>query len=243
MFLSSAALLILGCVQAPQAPKGLPINPWLQGYLLSSSTKVETEALKELSPNNNHLGQQFSVQVKASGNFHIDLRSYYFDADLILRDSEGKILAENDDGWIHTHSRLENLNLESGKTYQLWICSAHGDTGAFEVICRPGSPIRLTPKEQAIKLIEDRFKAIEVLESNEGADSPRLAGPLRTLVFYLWRNCRSKEAVPIAERAVAHSKLINGEKHAETTFAVLLAPFTEGARGDLVGLPELVHAF
>lgn len=82
------------------------------------------------------LSKVFTVQLEAGQTYQFNLMSPAFDAYLYLEDSEGVVLAQNDDGGEGTNSRIVHEAAEDG-TYRLIATSLSGNgVGAFTVSVR-----------------------------------------------------------------------------------------------------------
>ena len=69
-----------------------------QGAIAKSDPVVETETLRALYGDTPVRGKRHVVEVPGPGTYCVELRSYVFDAFLVLRDRDGNVLLENDDG-------------------------------------------------------------------------------------------------------------------------------------------------
>lgn len=153
----------------------LPLVPGepASGTIVDEDPVIRTEILLERYRNAPVLGQTFALQVERGGPHCIDMWGYGFDAYLVLRDADGKVLAEDDDGMAGTDARLV-LDLEAGKPYRLEVCALHGQRGRYEVELYAGKPDpshALTWSEEAIaqriaQVFEaDKVDKVKVVES------------------------------------------------------------------------------
>jgi len=110
--------------QEPQDLPVLQVGTAIEGAITDSAPAVHTPTLDsgghEATPT---VGVSWSIQVAESGSYHLDLRSYAFDGYLVLRDADGKLLAEDDDGLIGVHSRIV-VELEAGLEYRVTACAS-----------------------------------------------------------------------------------------------------------------------
>jgi len=186
-----------------QAGQPLPVlNPGapLEGEVTEASPVVETPALKKSYTDAPVLGETFAFQVPASGPWHLDLRSYFFDAYLVLRDGEGKLLAEDDDGLIGLHSRIV-AKLKVGELYSVTACALHGARGAFDLRLEPGRPGPLSPREQAQAGLAEAKARLKAMEGTFGPDDLQTGAALTHLGFLYWRSGRYARALPMMQRA------------------------------------------
>jgi len=68
------------------------------------------------------VGRTFRIEIEERGPYTIELRSYLFDAYLVLRGETGEILAEDDDGAVGIHSRV-TVELDPAKIYLVDACA------------------------------------------------------------------------------------------------------------------------
>src|SRR5689334_9440937 len=104
-------LLVALCIAiAPVAfAQGLPVvrpGDVVLGDIADGDPVVETETLRTRYMDETVLGKAYRLEVDAAGTFTVELRSCFFDAYLVLRDEDGRVLAEDDDGLIGQQSRL-----------------------------------------------------------------------------------------------------------------------------------------
>ncbi|NQU50252.1 MAG: hypothetical protein HQ519_16500 [Planctomycetes bacterium] len=78
----------------------------VEGMVTDEAPVVVTEELETNYKKAPTLGVDFDFVPPETGNYYFDLRSYDFDAYLILRNSNNQLLAEDDDGLLGTHSRI-----------------------------------------------------------------------------------------------------------------------------------------
>lgn len=212
------SVLMLGLPQSPTHSDPLPLNQWSAGKLTIQNGQAQSAQLTSLSPDSPHYSKAYIIQVPHDGIYSCQLRSYTFDAYLILKDPDGNILAENDDGGIGTHAQLSPISLRAGIRYQLLACSVHGGTGWFEVALHtdaaPSHPV-----DEDVAKIQDLLYGVDWLKSKEGEFSPMLESPLSSLVFLLWKQRRFQEALPYAQQAVDLARHLHGDQHVTTAFA------------------------
>ena len=84
----------------------LRVGETVQGEITDEDLVVHTPTLDANYTEAPTVGKTFLIEVEESGSYYIDLRSYFFDAYLVLRDGDGNVVAEDDDGLIGLHSRI-----------------------------------------------------------------------------------------------------------------------------------------
>jgi len=188
--------------QEPTAPDPphLEVGVPLEARITGEDPVIETETLLR-SYSSAPRGKTLRLEVEESGPYHIDLRSWLFDAYLVLRNADGNVLAEDDDGLLGTHSRIVH-ELEAGASYRVDACALHGGTGAFEVMLRSGIPAELSPVEKTRLAIEDAREGFRRIEAHRGPDHPAVARSLNNLAGLLGRQGLSAEARPLYERSL-----------------------------------------
>jgi len=80
-------LVLLLCQAGPPRPVLKP-GALLEGEVTDRSALVTTPTLAKSYTDAPVLGETFTFQVPHSGPWHLDLRSYFFDAYLVLREGQ-----------------------------------------------------------------------------------------------------------------------------------------------------------
>src|SRR5262245_129822 len=106
------------------------------------------------------VGRAFRVDVSDPGPYHVELRSDFFDAYLVLRDDSGAVLAEDDDGLVVTDSLL-GFEARPGARLRVEACALHGERGTFELTLKAGSPAALTAEQRLASGIDVLRKRVE----------------------------------------------------------------------------------
>jgi len=205
-------LLLLLSLQSPQGLPHLQPGQPLKGEVTDHSPPVETPTLKKSYADAPVVGETYTLQVPESGPWHLDLRSYFFDAYLVLRESEGGLLAEDDDGLIGTQSRIV-ADLEVGRECRVTVCALHGGRGGFELTLSSGKPVPLSPREKAEADLADARDRVKATETARGAESLETALALNVLAIFLQRQGRYREAEDLDKRALAIREKIQGPEH------------------------------
>ncbi len=205
-------LLLLQTQQTPGSSAILKPGKPLEGKITDQSPLVETPTTKKTFTDAPVRGETFIFQVPESGPWHLDLRSYFFDAYLVLRDAEDRLLAEDDNGLIGVHSRIV-AELESGREYRVVACALHGKRGAFGLLLQAGKPPPLSPKEKAAADLTDARERVRAIEAVQGPDGLGTASALNDLATFLEEDRRYQEARPLFERALAIREKALGPEH------------------------------
>ena len=109
-----AALLSLVLQASAQEPPRLIVGESLEGEITDADPAVHTPTLDVRHTTAPTIGKTFLLAVDEPGTYTLELRSYFFDAYLVLRDESGALLAEDDDGLVGTHARIV-VELEPGQ--------------------------------------------------------------------------------------------------------------------------------
>ena len=215
-----AALIVLSLLataavaQEPAAPGPpvLEVGVPLESEITEADPVMETETLLRGYNDAPIRGRTFLVRVPGSGPYHIDLRSYFFDAYLVLRDAGGNLLAEDDDGLVATHARIV-AELDGGKSYPIEVCALHGRTGPFKLVLREGQPAELSPVEKTRLAILDAREAVQRVETLRGPDHPDVAQTLNNLAALVYAQGLFSEARPLFERSLGIREKALGPDH------------------------------
>jgi len=219
--MSPALLLVLfpTFFQDPQAPPALKPGVLLKGSIPETASQVHTTTLVNNYTDAPVVGLTYRIQVEESGPYHIDFRSYSFDAYLVLRDAEGKLLAEDDDGWVGLQSRIL-IQLERGREYRVTACALHGERGSFELRLEAGRPSTWTPEERRAEEDADWQKRFSWLEKHEGPESLVVALFLYDRANFLSDHFRYRKAEALFRRALAIWEKVLGPDDAQLTPAL-----------------------
>ena len=155
--------LLISCAVASQQSVEMPalgVGQPIGGEIVDGDHVVETDELTALYRQAPTVGRRFLIGVEESGVYHIDLRSYFFDAYIVLRDGEGKVVAEDDDGGIGLHARIV-AELAPEVSYFLEACALHGQRGAFELSLTEGRPTELDARERARADLDDAERRLQ----------------------------------------------------------------------------------
>ncbi len=185
------------------------------GSLGDSAEVVHTPTLDAKYTSAPTVGSAFQVRVSESGPYSIELRSYDFDAYLVLLDSSENALAEDDDGLIGTHALLAQ-NLEANHDYRVIVCALHGARGKFQMEMRQGLPPELSREEKGIAEEADWRARIAHIEVSLDTDTAEYSTALRGLGQFFFRRGEYSNARHQFERALAINEKVLGPKHPDT---------------------------
>lgn len=123
-------------------------------------------------------GLTIALEVPAPGVYHLDLTSHAFDAFLVIEDADGRVLAEDDDGWLEIHARVE-LTLDPASRPVARVRAADGGSGPFVLTLREGPAERLGEPQLAAARCDDARARVAAQESSPA--HPGLAVSLERL--------------------------------------------------------------
>ncbi len=155
-----------------------------------------------------------AVPVETSGTYTIELHSWDFDPYLVLRDADGAVLAEDNDGWMNLHARIVR-DLDAGRVYAVDVVGVRGEFGTFSLKLSQGST---SPTALAVQQA-DLHTGIEHLQRNLDDNIPK-SEILASRAHRVGRVCidqgRFREGEQWFRRAVAIREQVLGTEHADT---------------------------
>jgi len=207
------SIAILLAALMAQEPTVLEVGKPFEGKVTDSAALVHSPILDSGGFSDTPtLGVPLIVTVAESGVYFLELRSFDFDAYLILRDASGRPLAEDDDSSLGTHARIV-FELDADYEYQVSVCALHGSRGAYEVNLNRGVPENLSRVERDREEILNAQRRIEHLKLAKGADSVELVTALNALALLLYSQGDYEKALPLYERSLALTKKVLGPDH------------------------------
>lgn len=187
----------------------------LRDVIVDADDAVHTETLDAGHSSAPTVGKTYVLEVTESGPYSIEMRSHFFDTYLVLRDVEGMLLAEDDDGLLGTHSRLV-IELEAGRRYRVQGCALLGARGDFGLAVSQGRPKELEPQERAKAERENAEERLIAVEEKLGDRHPDVATSLNSLGMLLFAQGDYERALPHLEKALALREEILGLEHSDT---------------------------
>src|SRR5262249_18157654 len=121
---------------------------------------------------------------------------------LILRDERGNLLAEDDDGFLGTHSRIVVEVPAPSCRYLVDACALHGGRGAFVLRLTRGRPRELSELERRDLEVKDAQACMAAVAAEHGEDSIEYGAVLCRAAPVLHFAGRYAEAVPLYEQAL-----------------------------------------
>ncbi len=178
----------------------------------------------------------YRLEIPDAGPHTLELRSDFFDAYLVLRDSAGEILAEDDNGLAGFHARLE---VAGGRFYRVDAVSLDGAAGAFEIRLTPGAPPKPTSRERAEADLAEARRAFEARTNTLGESHERTIAAREELTWQHFIRGEYAEAESLLEGTLRMQRAAYGPEdprvaNSENNLARVLH-----LRGDFAGAKEL----
>lgn len=160
----SSLLLSLTLVLPLSGAKEQGLVALTPGKTLESSVEdgdeaITTEKLAGGYVDQPVLGKSFTLTVKTAGTWRLDLVGHAFDGYLVLRDAQGALVAEDDDGLVGVHARIV-AELAAGQPYVVQAGALHGGRGTFELVAREGAPDPRESVPWSEREIEARIRTV-----------------------------------------------------------------------------------
>ncbi|HEX9792640.1 MAG TPA: tetratricopeptide repeat protein, partial [Planctomycetota bacterium] len=214
---------------APPSPPSLRLGDELAASLDEESSQVRSTQLDAAYGPAPVVGRSFRVIVTEDAVHRIELHSHDFDAYLVLRDAQGTVIGEDDDGGVGRHARVV-ATLKAGHDYRVTACALHGDRSDFRLRLAMGPPPDL---DDAARFLAERADAgrfaeaqpplervLEIHRRLLGAMHPALAGGVNNLAALLAYQGQFEQARPLFEQALAIAEASQGADHPATAFAL-----------------------
>jgi CHAT domain-containing protein/tetratricopeptide (TPR) repeat protein len=198
-------------VRAP--PRELYVGDVIEGEVRADSPVVHTPTLDRSFTDAPVRGVSFELDLPA-GTTTIELRSHFFDAYLVVRDANGELIAEDDDGLLRTHSAVTVTRAQPAEVL-VEACALDDASGRFELAARAGEIAALDPRARAAE-IEDARRAVKECETVLGPEHPDTAGSLNSLATLLESMGQYEEARRPYECALAICEKVLGPEHPDT---------------------------
>lgn len=192
----------------------LAVGEVVGGEVRADLPIVQTKALDETSTDAPVRGVCYRLELRR-GPVTIELRSWFFDAYLVVRDAaSGEVLAEDDDGLLTTHARVVLANDQDRRDVVVAVCALHGELGAYELRAIAGVQAPIIDEAKAAAEPADARARVAALDAPPGAENLALATALETLGFECWRRKRFGEAEAAFARAVPIRERLDGPESA-----------------------------
>ncbi len=209
------ATFILTLALFCQEPHQLNVGESAEGLIGESSERIQTPTLDANYASAPTRGAKWRLRVEESGPYTMELRSYDFDAYLVLWSADGSIVGEDDDGLISTHARLA-VELEAGKEYRVGACALHGLVGEFHLVVRAGHAEALAAADRWQVEAAETEARIEHLRNKFGDDSLEVAEALNQYGIASYQSGHYPEAQAAMEAALEIYERVLGPDHPNT---------------------------
>ncbi|MBC8405651.1 MAG: tetratricopeptide repeat protein [Planctomycetes bacterium] len=211
-----------------QEPVFLEVGKPIDGRIDADSAIAHTPTLDANYTNAPTVSNGYQVVVSESGPYAIELRSYDFDAYLVMADENGTLLAEDDDGLIRTHARVV-VNLEANHKYTVHACALHGARGLFRLQLLDGTPAHVSLKEQQLAERDDLKAALIYFERTVGKETAEFAEAKSLLGAHYYKLGEYGLAQVEWELVLAIRERVFGQEH----------PVTAASANNLASLLEI----
>ena len=231
-----AAITILMLAFLAQGPAILEVGKPIEGIIGVDSPVAHTPTLDASHDSAPAVGNEFQIVIAESGPYTIELRSFDFDAYLVITEWNGALLTEDDDGLFGAHARVV-LNLEAGQKYTVQACALRGERGKFQLQLLAGAVAELSPEERLLAEGAEARARLAQIEKTLGKETAEYADAkdLMGLHYYFLGELRKAQAE--LEDVVAIREKVLGPEHPDTAASLnnLAILFTdqgnsEGAR-------------
>lgn len=201
-----------------QDPHELTLEAPHRGEIRDSDAVLTSPAIQAARMPHPVRGVEIEFVAPRPSNYAFELRSPWFDAVLIVRDAQGKVLAEDDDGLALTDARVV-VPLRAEQIVRLSVGALHGERGSFELTAQESAPGAITAQDRRALELEGLRRRLEVREERFGAESEGLIPALDRLGNALWQRERYREALVVLERALELCRRHFGDRAARTGMA------------------------
>lgn len=197
-----------------ESPTSLELDEPYRDRIALNDPPIVTPTLETLYVKAPTVGQRFTFEATETRRYEISLVSYLFDSYLTLRTSNGKLLAENDDGPISTHALLP-FEATKGETYVIEAGALHGHAGPFELIVRhaqasaPAADFAWLMKQY----VRDEHNRLRAYEIEYGTHHPGTALARVALGAAYFRTFQRHEAHAYFKSSLTDYELAFGPHH------------------------------
>lgn len=200
-------LLFFATLQEGDPSPFLEAGRTVQGMIDDKTPFVETEKLLKKSIRGPTRGVRHLLRIAEAGTYTIELRSIFIDGYLVLRDTEGNVLFENDDGLYGKCARIV-FEADGGKEYRLDACSLNGLVGEYELLLWRGEKPELTSREKVQALLSDGERFMELLKEGRIDETREAAESLENLAVALTNHEEDKEGMSLFDKALSIRKKV-----------------------------------
>lgn len=229
-------IALIASLAEPEIRPGHAVNGTITQYdavrTLVRGDPPATESMHHVS---------YRLVPRTNRRYTIDLRSLEFDAYLIVENSDGMAVAENDDGGYWTDSRVIFDGVE-GETYTLIAGCLQEVYGDFTLRASMGTPDLLEISRKHHEDIRQGRQALNHCRRNFGPDHPNTIACLNKLGLFLVERGEAAEARELFEEALGACMDRYGQMHKDTARALSnlgAAMYRQGETGNALTLMEM----
>lgn len=165
-------------------------------------------------------GKSYRLEIEPGRNHVVEVRAYFFDSYLVLRTADGEVIAEDDNGLVLTHSRINVPGSMSERDLVLQICSLDSGVGSCRVSLLAAEDRQLSTQERVDLRLLERRRAVAAIEAKYGPMDGRTANALTLLGMDLHRHRDLDGALESYERAALIYEEVHGPDDARTAIAL-----------------------
>lgn len=203
----------------------------VSGVIERSDPILESKDLNRVHPADRVQGRGYILDGLVPGRYTLLMRSLCFNTYLVLRNDEGEVLAEDDDGFFLTHSRLVFDADQEAERYSVAACALHGFRGPFELKLIRGEVPELAPPEKEAAVLEEIGEVERLAGEQEGTNDPLIATMLDKYGSALQEMGRYEKAGSLLERALSIREEALGARHPQTAMSLHNLAVLQGIRG------------
>jgi hypothetical protein len=219
-----AVLLVLALARELAAADADP--PWLElgatitGTLGAADPTTATPRLERIFGDRPVRTKRYRLRVPDHQPCRVELRSYSFDAYLVLRDQDGKVLLEDDHGLPFEHAQVVIDAQPVGTTLLVEACALPDGSGPFEITLRSGAPSPVPGADQWKVAVNDATRRVAMLREQRGdEDAGTIAWQLR-LGRLVQDSGDYEQAGRVLERVLQVREKTLGREHLDTLQAM-----------------------
>ncbi len=209
----------------------LEVGKPIEGRVGVDSAVTHTPTLDANYSNAPTVGRGYQVMVAKTGPYTIELRSYEFDAYLVVTGFDGTVLVEDDDGLLNTHARVV-LELEADHKYMVQACALHGERGQFQLNLFAGTPAPPSQQDQLLAEEDDLKARLVHIELTLGKETEEYAVFQHRLGLHYFEQGDYKKAQFEWENALEIRESVLGPEHPDTSLSLNNLAFLLNSQGN-----------
>lgn len=181
----------------------------------SDGPDITTERLRPHAEFGPLRGVEVDFIVDAPGVYTIEARAISCDAYLILRDPDGAVVAEDDNGWLNTQPRIVTECSRAG-TYRVGVGTWREWSSPCTIRVLAGRPTDRSPAERREAALLDAHACAREAEASFGEADSRTAWSIHALGLVQQAQGRFVDAEASFRKAAAIRDSVLGERHRDS---------------------------